>query len=177
MKGRKPKSATQQLADGDPQKRGVHTLEEKLAREAQARTGLPDCPKHLTGHAYDAWYFFATELGHMDIDKRPDAKALEALCSAYATALAADEEIRRDGVMVENLKQTAGGNVISLGKKPNPALTISFRAWKLFHTYCVEFGFTPVSRGRLSVDKQPKGDAQDIAALLAGPRPKREAVQ
>jgi hypothetical protein len=55
MKGRKPKPAARQIAEGDPSKRGVHKLDAKLDAEPKATRGLPPCPKHLRGRARTAW--------------------------------------------------------------------------------------------------------------------------
>ena len=47
MRGRKPKTAAQQIAEGDPRKRGTRKLSDLLEVEPKAARGLPRCPKHL----------------------------------------------------------------------------------------------------------------------------------
>ena len=47
MRGRKPKSTAQQMAEGNPRKHGVHKLEAKAKAEPKPARGLPPCPKHL----------------------------------------------------------------------------------------------------------------------------------
>jgi phage terminase small subunit len=77
MRGRKPKSAASQIAEGDPAKRGKHKLEARLESESKAVRGLPACPQHLKGTARKAWRFWAAELEGMNLDCRPDALMLE----------------------------------------------------------------------------------------------------
>jgi len=86
MRGRKPKPLRIQIAEGDTRKRGVNKLKELAESEPKAERGLPPCPVHLMGRARDAWHFWSEELAQMKLDHRPDAQALECLCSAYALA-------------------------------------------------------------------------------------------
>ena len=77
MRGRKPKTAAQQIAEGDPSKRGVHKLDARLEAEPKATRGLPAPPQHLKGLARKAWRFWSEELEAMNLDCRPDAMMLE----------------------------------------------------------------------------------------------------
>src|SRR5262245_27931540 len=178
MKGRKPRPTNQQLAAGDPSKIGVHKLEERLAREAAAREGLPDCPGHLKGRARKAWAFWVEELAYMDLDKRPDAMALEGACNAYARAVEADLEVARDGMTFRKEKTLKNGERVLVSIRNHPALMTSFRAWHQVRMFCAEFGFTPVSRTRLAMEKAAtsKGTDTDLATLLKSPR-KREGAE
>ena len=156
MRGPRPKSASRKLSEGDASKVGVHRLEQKLAKEPRPARGLPECPKHLSGRAREAWVFFAEELRDMGLDCRPDALALEGACTAYSVAAEADEIVGRDGILV--------------GGKANPALLVSNRAWAQFRQFASELGLSPASRTRLST--APKTD-DNLAELLSGPRPSR----
>src|ERR1022692_2171353 len=100
MKGRKPKPAARQIAEGDPRKRGVHKLDSMLEAEPRATRGLPECPQHLKGMARKAWRFWATELESMDLDRRPDAHMLEGCCVAYDAAVDAYETILKQGRLI-----------------------------------------------------------------------------
>ena len=86
MRGRKPKPTSQQVAEGDPRKLGVHRLEQKLETEVKSARGLPKCPSHLKGLARRSWRFWCEELAHMNLDCRPDAMMLEGACIAYQAA-------------------------------------------------------------------------------------------
>src|ERR1044072_5269914 len=100
MRGRKPKPLAQQIAEGDPRKRGVHRLQEALERMPQAERGLPPCPAHLKGLGRTAWDVFKANLESMNQAFRPDAIMLEGLCIAYAFAREAEALLARDGLIV-----------------------------------------------------------------------------
>ena len=54
--------------------------------------------------------------------------------------------------------------------RPHPALHIRDRALMQMRAFCAEFGLSPVSRARLSVE-QREGDADgDLFAIMAQPR-------
>jgi P27 family predicted phage terminase small subunit len=170
MRGRKPKPTATQIAEGDPRKHGVHKLDDRLASEPAATKGLPECPRHLTGRANHAWKFWAEELAAMDLDRRPDAMMLEGACVNFARAVEADLLVQIEGlVIVQEIKTSKSGEVISIKKKKNPAVDISSKAWSLVRAFCSEFGLTPVSRTRLAIGKEG-GKEDDLAALLLQPR-------
>lgn len=173
MRGRKPKPTAQQIAEGDPGKHGVHKLDEKLAAEPAATKGLPSCPRHLTGRARQAWKFWAEELEAMDLDRRPDAMMLEGACVNFARAVEADILCQLEGLtIVQEVRMSAAGDVISIKKKKNPAVSISNEAWKQVRGFCSDFGLSPVSRTRLAIGKEgPKED--DLMALLMRPRDRK----
>src|SRR6266581_3004183 len=107
MKGRKPKPAARQIAEGDPSKRGVHKLDSRLEAEPQATRGLPACPKHLKGLARKAWRFWAAELEAMQLDARPDSMMLEGACVLYQTAAEMYELIEQQGKLVAKKERNA----------------------------------------------------------------------
>jgi P27 family predicted phage terminase small subunit len=173
MRGRKPKPAAQQIAEGDPAKRGVHKLDEKLASEPAATKGLPACPRHLDARARAAWKFWAEELEAMDLDRRPDAMMLEGACVNFARAVEADMLVQLEGlVIVQEIKTDKNGQVVTIKKRKNPAIDISNKAWTLVRSFCSEFGLSPVSRTRLAIGKD-RDVADDFAKLLSKPREKR----
>jgi P27 family predicted phage terminase small subunit len=173
MRGRKPKTAAQQIAAGDPRKHGARKLEEMREREAKATRGLPACPRHLRGRARAAWGFWAAELRDMEQDHRPDAMMLEGACANYARAVQADLEVARVGITVEeSYVDEETGEVTVLKVRMNPAVTVSNQAWRQVRSFCSEFGMSPVSRTRLSIEKQDMG-AEDLAAILSQPRKPR----
>lgn len=176
IRGRKPKPAARQIAEGDPRKLGVRKLQEKLAAEPKTTRGLPDPPKHLNAMARAAWLFWADELDVMDQAHRPDAMALEGACVNYARAVAADKILDRDGLTVEqSIIDDESGERIVLNVRKHPAVEISNAAWRQLRAFCDEFGFTPVSRTRLAMEKPDTGES--LADLLNAPRPQKQAVQ
>ena len=108
MRGRKPKPAAQQIAEGDPRKLGVHRLEQKLKAEVKGDRGLPRCPTHLKGLARKAWRFWSEELMHMNLDCRPDAMMLEGACIAYQAAIEAYEMVQKQGPLVAKTHSRSG---------------------------------------------------------------------
>jgi P27 family predicted phage terminase small subunit len=61
--------------------------------------------------------------------------------------------------------------------RPHPALHIRDRALMQMRAFCGEFGLSPVSRARLSVERS-EGDAHgDLLAILAQPRIPKTAAQ
>src|SRR5512139_1727103 len=138
-RGRKPKPAARQIAEGDPSKRGVRKLDERLASEPAATKGLPACPRHLTGWARRIWKFWSEELEAMDQDRRPDAIMLEGACVNYARAVEADLQIQLDGMYIPEPIVNKSGEVIAVKKRKHPAEQVSARAWKLVHSFCSEF--------------------------------------
>jgi P27 family predicted phage terminase small subunit len=175
MRGRKPRPAAHQIAEGDPRKRGRHKLQEALNAEPPAAAGFPPCPRHLRGRARAAWNFWAAELAKMNLDRRPDAPMLEGACVNYARAVQADLEVSRVGITVSESTIDETGEVVLLRVKANPAVAVSNQAWRLVQRFCAEFGLSPVSRTRLAVDKQEK--LPDLAEILSKARAPRPTIQ
>jgi P27 family predicted phage terminase small subunit len=178
MRGRKPKPTATQIAAGDPRKIGKQKLQQRLLAEPAASTGLPNCPKHLKGRAKAAWKFWALELAIMSLDRRPDAMMLEGACMGYAHAVEADLALARDGMIVEeSIVDKESGEVVVLKRKAHPAVSISRIAWNQVRAFAGEFGLSPVSRTRLTLELENTGTGSaDLATLLAGPRPPRKTV-
>jgi P27 family predicted phage terminase small subunit len=181
MRGRKPKPAALQIAEGDPRKRGVHQLDSRLEAEPKATRGLPACPNHLKGVARKAWRFWSDELEGMNLDCRPDAMMLEGACVSYQTYVELYELIEQQGKLVakkERNPQTGQMEVVDV--RPHPGLHIRDRALMQMKAFCSEFGFSPVSRARLFVERR-EADGDDLMALLTQPRerkqPPEETVQ
>jgi P27 family predicted phage terminase small subunit len=171
--GRKRKPAKAQIALGDPRKKGVHKLEQELAAEPKASRGLPPCPDYLKGRARDAWQFWAEELAAMDLDRRPDSHMLEGCCVAYDAAVDAYETIQKQGRLIAKKALDPKTNtMVVVDVRPHPAVRQGNQAWALMRAFCSEFGLSPVSRIRLSIEKEDGGEA-DLLELLGRPREKR----
>ena len=174
IRGTKPKPLARQISEGDPRQRGKRKLLSRLAAEPKATKGLPACPRHLKGRARTAWTFWVEELEGMNLDRRPDAMALEGACQNYARAVEADLIVQRDGIMVTESAVTEEGEAVVLRMKYHPAISVSNAAWRQLRGFCGEFGFSPVSRTRLAIEKKDDG-AADLATLLSAPRQPRPA--
>jgi P27 family predicted phage terminase small subunit len=177
-RGRKPKPAARQIAEGDPRKRGVHKLDAQLKAEPAATKGLPECPQHLPERARQAWAFWAEELEAMDLDRRPDAMMLEGACVNYDRAVEADLIVQREGLItIQRVVTTKGKTIASTTntKKRHPAIDISMKSWILVQSFCSEFGLSPISRTRLSIGKDAKPE-DDLLKLLTQPRHKKKST-
>lgn len=167
--GRPPKPTARKIAEGDRSKVGKRKLEQKLAAEPKASAGLGRCPKHLTPRARATWRLWAEELEVMKLNRRPDAPALEAACRAYDRAVKADLLLDKEGLLVKEQVIAEDGEVIVLKVKKHPAVEISSRAWMTVKAFVTEFGFTPASRTRLTIEKKDDGQ-DDLMKLLSQPR-------
>jgi len=177
MKGRKPKPAARQIADGDPRKHGVHKLDAKRDAEPKATRGLPACPKHLKGVARKAWRFWAEELEGMSLDCRPDAMMLEGACVNYQTYVELYELIEQQGKLVAKKERNPKtGQMEVVDVRPHPGLHIRDRALMQMKAFCSEFGLSPVSRARLFVERR-ESDGDDLMALLTRPRERKQPPQ
>jgi P27 family predicted phage terminase small subunit len=175
-RGRKPKSVERQIAEGDPRRHGKNKLEQRLRAGPKAAPGLPSCPRHLKGRARHAWTFWAAELVAMKLDKRPDGPMLEGACRAYERAVKADLLLDKEGWTFQDktvsvTKKADGEEIksVSARTRTHPAIAISHKAWMLVKAFCSEFGLSPVSRTRLSIENAPD-DSDELAALLTQPR-------
>jgi len=176
LKGRKPKPAAGQIAAGDPSKRGVHKLRARAEAEPKAARGLPACPSHLKGVARKAWKFWSDELQAMHLDSRPDAMMLEGCCVSYATYVELHELIETQGKLVakkERNPQTGQMEVVDV--RAHPGLHIRDRALMQMRAFCCEFGLSPVSRARLSVERSQSDADDELMAILSQPRIPRTA--
>lgn len=170
------KPIERQIAEGDPSKRGKKQLERKLLAAPKPAPGLPKCPKHLEGRARELWVFLAAELNSMRLDKRPDATMLEGACIAYSRAVDADLILNTEGILVYD-KCVLDGEVVILKTKKHPAVEVSNSCWLRVKAFCCEFGLSPVSRTRLTMAAAAVEQEDDLAAMLAQPRPSSNLVQ
>jgi P27 family predicted phage terminase small subunit len=173
MVGRKPKPARLKRSEGDTRRIGVHKLDAQIAAEPKPSSGLPPCAAHLQGKARAAWEFWAAELVGMGLDRRPDAMMLEGACVAYENAVYAHEHIQKYGrIFVQQQLDPKTQKLTVVGMRLNPAVAIGNKAWTHLRAFCSEFGFSPVSRSRLSLEPQDDG-MDDLMAILSQPRTRR----
>ena len=174
MRGRKPKSTAIQIVEGDPRRLGKNKLEAKLEREPKATDGLPKCPAYLrrNARARTAWNFWRAELQRMDLDRRPDRPMLEGACIAYAEAIACFQLVEKQGRVIPRRARDAAGNWVVVGMVAHPAVRQRNQALLIMRAFCSEFGLSPISRTRLSVEA-PDDEDDDLMKLLSQPRTNR----
>ena len=159
MQGRKPKSTAIQIVEGDPRRHGKNKLLEKQAREPKPADGLPLCPRHLKGYARGAWNRWRKQLQGMDLDRAPDAQALECAYLAYEDVVECSKMITKQHRVIPRRARDANGNWVVVGLMTHPAVRQRNQAMMILKAFCDEFGLTPAARTRLSVE--PLDDEED----------------
>ena len=143
MRGRKPKPTRLKVITGNPGKRPLN-LDEPTPEPT-----IPDCPSELSPAAQAEWHRLAGELGKLRVLTNLDRGALASYCAAYALSAEAIEAIQKFGVMV---KSPTGFPIQS------PYVSIANRQAEIMLRIASEFGFTPASRGRISMPSKAEPD-------------------
>lgn len=147
--GRKPTPTNLKILYGNPGKRPLPQNEPKPKPVA------PKTPKHLNSVAKKEWKRVAAELEPLGLLTIIDMAALAAYCVAYSRWVEAEDMIRKHGMLV---------------KSPNgypmqsPYLAIANKALDQMKGFLTEFGMTPASRSRLSIND--KGQEDEFDRLL-----------
>ena len=157
MAGRKATPTALKLVTGNPGKRALNKKEPKLA------PGIPRMPAHLSPRAKAAWKKLTKLLKDMGVLTLADGLALERLCDVYAEILELRDEIKKNGRTYQSIK-IIGENVDDetqeftqveqMLMKANPAVQMLADADRRFKGYLVEFGLTPSSRSKISVNEK-----------------------
>jgi len=147
--GRKPKPTALKVLAGNPGHRPLNQHEPKP-------TGIPTCPTQLNTVAKAEWNRVKKELVPLGLLTSVDRAALAAYCTVYARWVKAEAQIEKLG---EYIKSSKSSYLIQA-----PWVGVANKALELMHRYAVEFGFTPSSRSRLSVEPQ-KQEINDEFAI------------
>jgi len=130
--------------------------------------------------ARESWAFSRAELRALNLDRRPDAHMLEGACVAYENAVIAYKTIQKEGRYVSQRRlNPTTGEMVEIGIKPHPAVKQGNDAWTLVRSFYSEFGLSPVSRGRLTLERNEgasKAIDDELAKLLAQPRTARAPI-
>ena len=109
----------------------------------------PRCPTKLTGEARKVWKHLGGLLAGTRVLTEVDLHGLEAYCVIYARWVDAEANLAKYGVMMSD-----DGKLF-----PSPYLRIAEDSLKQMRSWMMEFGITPASRSRVSVDKKATPDA------------------
>jgi len=139
------------IVRGNPGKRPINE------KEPKPEVAIPSCPPHLGSTARKEWDRLSRELFALGVLTGLDRAALAAYCDSYADWVYARNKIKKHGRLIE----TKEGNIIQ-----SPYVGMSNTAKKLMHKFLIEFGLTPSSRSRISVDKN--GAEKDPAEAYFG---------
>ena len=148
--GRKPKPTHLKLLEGNPGHRPLNRNEPK------PRPTVPYCPSHLSKEAKKEWRRIVPELAAVGPITRIDRAALAMYCEAWGRWLEAEEALRKYGVMV---KSPSGFPMQS------PYLAVANKAMEQMRGLLTEFGMSPASRTRISV-QEPSDFDPEAEALL-----------
>ena len=139
MRGRKPKPTRIKVLTGNPGKRPLNE------RELKPEASVPTCPPELRPAAQSEWHRLVGELAKLNMLTNLDRAALAAYCEAYAMWGEAIEAIQKFGAMV---KSPSGFPMQS------PYVSFANKQAEIMIRIASEFGFTPASRGRISVPSE-----------------------
>lgn len=143
MRGRKPKPTIMKLIAGNPGKRPLNENEPMPESSKDA----PTAPKYLCKVAAGHWDTMAKQLHPLGLLTNADMDALARYCDLYARWLEAQSQLKDHGLLI---KAQNGFPIQS------PYIAISNKCTELMNRIGIEFGLTPSSRGRISVDKPQK---------------------
>jgi len=168
MPGPKPKPDELKLLEGV---QNVHPNRINNNRPKPKAT-IPTCPPHLTKMAKAEWKRICPELESLGLLTKLDRAALAAYCQAYGRWAQAEKKLIDLGNMAPDkmayLYKTTNGNLII-----NPLLSVANKAMEQMHKFLTEFGMTPSSRTRISVNPKDEPDEfekmmQDIESDMKG---------
>ena len=141
--GTKPKPTSLKLLHGE------NRTERLNLNEPKPESTPPRCPSWLNKDAKAEWRRISKELDVLGLLTRVDLAALAAYCDCFSRFKQASLKLQEEGMVI---KAPSGYPVQS------PHLSILNKALSDMKSYLVEFGMTPSSRTRISVDKEKKED-------------------
>lgn len=137
MRGRKP------LPDRIKQLKGTLRPHRINGDAPTPPPGMPAMPFWLSKKGQPFWKQYAEEFHDMGILTTMDQAAFGCLCEIISTIKAMNKILDQDGILIYE------GSV----PKKHPAFGILKDAWAQLRAFAVEFGMTPSSRSRVSVEK------------------------
>lgn len=143
----KPTPTVLKMIKGNPGKRAINK------NEPQPEKGMPECPDHIEGESKIAWDKLCKTLDDMGVLTVADNYALEILCGVYGRIRGLQLQIKEHGFVFES--PNVNGDILI---RPNPAVSQLEKAEGIFKNYLVEFGLTPSSRSKISVNKKKDDD-------------------
>lgn len=106
----------------------------------KSKTPIGDAPEILDGRALEEWHSVTAEMELIGIGSRVESTVLACYCLAVQQVEDARAAIKDHGLIVQTER----------GWTKNPACSIMNSAMALVRQFATEFGFTPVSRGKVT---------------------------
>ena len=138
--GRTPEPTAIKIAKGNPGKRPINKAEPKPT------ISIPCCPEFLSKEAKIEWERVTPELKRLGLISNIDTASLACYCEAYSDLQAAIKTLNSEGTILV----AASGY-----KQQHPAVSFKKQAMEQIKKFSAEFGLTPSSRSRISVDIKP----------------------
>jgi len=126
---------------------GTYRKDRDKGEEVVATTSIPQCPSFLKGEARREWKRITPELEILGLISKLDLAALAAYCSNWKMFVEADKAINTEGLTCINPR----GQLVA-----RPEIAIRHRAMSQMRAFLIEFGMTPVSRGKVTVLEKKK---------------------
>lgn len=145
MAGRPAKPTKLKELSGNPGKRSLNKSEPKPPVKA------PTCPRHIQGEARREWNRITKQLMTLGLLTEVDRAALAAYCQCWARWVQAEEAMRDPEHRMVTLTDS-GYPVVT------PWIGVANNAMKQMLRYLTEFGMTPASRSRVTVNKETEVD-------------------
>jgi P27 family predicted phage terminase small subunit len=165
VKGRKPKPVGLKLLAGNPGRR-------PLPKQPSFGAKPPSCPAHLDATAKAEWRRIVGMLATAGVLALTDRAALAAYCQLYSRVVKLEKVVQKDGeVLSETIEKRhyakGGEEVVQKRTKyyRSPYAIELHSAYDQMKAFIVEFGLTPSSRQRLSVDP-PAPEVDPLEELL-----------
>jgi len=151
QRGPKPKPTAIKQLEGNPGKRPLNPKEPKPEKKA------PRCPSWLEPEAKKEWRRLAKQMEHLGTLTETDMTAFAGYCQSYARWKEAEEFISKHGTIVK----TPSGYWQQV-----PQVSIAQTNLKLMLRFCEEFGLTPSSRSRISIEDTSSQEQDPMELLL-----------
>jgi P27 family predicted phage terminase small subunit len=151
MKGRKPKPTAVKALQGNPGRRPLNKAEPKV-------DGATTAPRWLDKVGKQEWRRLAPKLQRLGLLTPADRALFAAYCRAYSRLVHADRFLRRQESLVY---ATPSGSI-----KPWPQEAIANQAVETMRKIATEFGFTPSSRSRITLEDREASKSKAAAFLF-----------
>ena len=145
MPGQRPTPTNLKVLRGNPGKRPLNENEPKPP------PSMPRAPSHLSKDAKTEWKRMSKTLYELGLLTDIDRAALAAYCQAYGRWVEAEQNVQKYGTVM--ISPDKGWPIQS------PYLAIANKALEQMHKFLVEFGMSPSSRSRISVDKKQEHES------------------
>lgn len=147
--GTKPKPTKLKMLEGNPGKRQVNM------NEPNPKPLVPTCPDWVSDVAKKEWKRVVPELERLGLLTCVDGAALEGYCQSYARWVEAEQFMMKHGTIFK----TPNGYIQQV-----PQVAIAQKYLNMVKAFCAEFGLTPSSRSRLTIENK-KDDIDDDGFL------------